>query len=898
MTTQAITRWIGKLAATAAVLTTWATPAAQAASFTEPATVFYGKVIVTDSVQPYLLTEGTLIWTIQKASGGAFALRTPLREINGEFSYRLNVPHEALANGLQTTSNALPLGAVAQTHTHGQITVEGLPARRIGPAGSAFDAAQALRTAAYRMDLLVSLNSEDLDGDGVPDWWETRFNLDDANADPDGDGLNNLAEFRGGTSPRRDDRVPSLATKEVRAVANGTSLVLLRAVDSDSAAAALVYTVTQTPDTGALYLRNAAAATANPDSVLNIGVTFTQADVNSGKIIYVDQSLDGAVTGSSFQVALRDEDPAHPASTNLVRIQIYRPRTDVAIASELLDGAAPKALPSFAGYTAEEDAYLTSHTLSRDLAYVVADGSAETHSLNLSLPSSGLSASNYSASYVPSYGNERHHVLLGGGGSDRLTGGMESDVISGGPGADQLRGNGGADLFVIASRFDGNDTIDDFNPAENDRIDLSRALVGTSKLLANYIRVVSTSSNSILQINCAGTGAPYSDMALTVSGSAMAQQSLFNLVESGHVVTGNKAFAPRISIETIVSTASENGPTPGEFRLTRTGSLEADLAVNLQITGPAGNGTDYFYVPSQVMFPAGQRHLTIQITPYEDAVTELNEVVSIAILSGTSYDLGAVSSAQVTIEDLKPLITIEAIEPLAIKEDLTPGYFLVTRESILDRSVLVQLNISGTAANGTDYQSIPAFVNLSPFQTTALISVTPRATGVLSNGLEYVQMAIRTNSAYKVGLSSTARVMIVEQQLTFDEWQQRNFPYANPDLLKFGNDDPGQTGVRNLHRYAFGLDPTAPQLSRGAPQFRIIGDRLTVAFRRPYSVTQVQYTVEVSDDLVTWHSGDTWWERFDTPEHANDLETVRYRTRQSMSDTPRLFMRVRVVYNP
>ncbi|RMG39746.1 MAG: hypothetical protein D6732_03885, partial [Methanobacteriota archaeon] len=50
---------------------------------------------------------------------------------------------------------------------------------------------------------------DDLDGDGLPNYFEQKFSLDpfspDSNLDPDGDGLTNIQEFHFGTNPKLED---------------------------------------------------------------------------------------------------------------------------------------------------------------------------------------------------------------------------------------------------------------------------------------------------------------------------------------------------------------------------------------------------------------------------------------------------------------------------------------------------------------------------------------------------------------------------------------------------------------------------------------------------------------------------------------------------------------------
>ena len=870
-----------------------------AVGLTEPETVFYGRVINRISGQTHLVSEGTLTWRIRRANGTLVTLNTKLQPLKGGvYSYRLDVPQQVLGLDLPVSTNVVPLSAQPTTWVHDQISVDGCPAAIMAPGAGSFAVSQSTRAATIRLDLEVATPLSDLNSNGIPDWWQRRYRVTDPNADTDGDGRNNLAEFLQGSDPNRDDRTPSLETRETRVYAGGISIVRLQSIDADSAPANLIYTLRSLPDSGALYLRNAKRGGSSHDLLLRTGSSFSQADVDSGRVIFVHKDPD-ATASASFEITLRDENPAHAISTNRVAVFVYKPGQEVSASAITPPGAGlPMRLPQVAGVSAEEQPFVVSYLLSKELGYIVGDASGEPRNLELAVPSSALTRAQYDSQYVPDYGADRQHVLIGSFGADRIVGGMENDILVGGGGNDTLRGNGGSDLFVFCTPDDGNDIIEDFNATEGDVIDLSRLLTGSSPWVTNYVLLAAAGANSELRLSFNGAGSSYSDMTLTLAGVQMNQSTFLALVESGQIYTGGKVLTPRFTVVASQANASENGPISGEFTLTRSGSLDAARTVNLQFTGSAVNGSDYAFVSPQATFLPGERTVKVRITPYVDTLTELSEVVQIAVVTGADYEVGTSSVATVTIEDLAPQISIEALEPVAVKSRLVPGVLLVSRGGVLDRSVLVRLNIGGTASRNADYDDIPSFINFLPGQTTALISVNPKPGAILSNGVEFVEVAIRADAAYRLAEPSSARVILVNEQLTLPTWRDRFFPGVAGNLMTFAGADPGLTGIRNLQRYAFGLDPVAPQNSSGRPLFIIRDGHLTVSYRRPVSVTDVAYAVEVSEDLVTWHSGDAYVEPVNAPDFANQPEMASYRVKRTMSQDRTMFMRVRVTYQP
>lgn len=872
----------------------------RAASITEPATVFYGQIFGVDSAQPFLVTEGRLEWTFQRTDGTEVVLRTFLEPLNeGEFSYRLDVPHAALILDLTPPLPTLPLGPEVETITNSRIEVNGLPARILGPDGGTFNVSQAYRAATYRLDLEVDLAPLDSDGDGLPDWWEEAFGLDmhdpsDASGDRDGDGISALAEFRDGSDPNEDTRKPRLLTHSLVAYEEGTTGVLLEVEDSDSRADQLVYTINAAPEGGVLYLRNVWENPSTPDRALEVGSTFTQQDVHDGRLV-LNHDGNSAPT-SELALRLRDEDPEHEPFDAQVEVRYYAP--DPALLEgiseeEQLQMAYGSDLP--AGMNSSERLLLQNYLLSRLAGHVIWNGADARQAVDVAAPSAGAEADDY----ITRFGADLPHTLLGGNAADRLTGGLEADLLAGGAGDDRMQGNRGADRFIIAGPDAGTDTIVDFHPEENDVLDLSGLFEGDSQFLADYLKPQSGESGVRLAIDTNGDGSGFVDAAVILEGWSVEEVDLHRWVEAGNLISGGLQLIPVVNLAVATPTASENGPVAGEFVVTRTGPKDNELTIQLAIAGSASNGVDYATLSPQVVFPAGQNRLVLSILPYPDSLAETSESVELLIQPGTGYEIGGNTPVAITIEDLAPQLALEVLDSLAERNTGKAGALLVRRSGVLDRSVLVRLDIDGTAVNGIDYNSVPNFLNLLPGQTTALIEVKPKPTPENEGLSQSVRVALLPDEAYRCLERTAAQIWIADQGESLAQWRSRYAVTGPTDLTEFAVAKPAGSALTYLELYAFGIDPEDHQANPpGLPSYRIAEGHFTVSFKHPATVVGVEYRVEVSGDLGAWNSGPGQveeWRPEATPENA---ETLHYRAVRPVDEGRMLFMRVRPTLLP
>ena len=169
----------------------------------EPSMVMYGVVRNTQDIDRLRIVFGNLTWVFEPVGGGTpISVSAALTNINDQFSYVLRVPCETEVAGLTLSSNVLRLGSsYIRTNVFFNVTNR---ATLVEPTQASFALSSTSRGRVERVDLDISIVLEDLDGNGLPDAWERLYfggTGVDPFADPDRDGMNNLAEYKAGTNP-------------------------------------------------------------------------------------------------------------------------------------------------------------------------------------------------------------------------------------------------------------------------------------------------------------------------------------------------------------------------------------------------------------------------------------------------------------------------------------------------------------------------------------------------------------------------------------------------------------------------------------------------------------------------------------------------------------------------
>ena len=252
---------------------------------------------------------------------------------------------------------------------------------------------------------------------------------------------------------------------------------------------------------------------------------------------------------------------------------------------------------------------------------------------------------------------------------------------------------------------------------------------------------------------------------------------------------------PVVTITTTDANAAETWPgqTPdtGAMRLTRTGGKAGPLTVNMRVRGDAVQGVDYRFastIGSFLTFPAGQSNLDLTITPIDDLVTELTEIVRVEVQdsSGSSptYLVGGSGRAEVSIADNddpntppRANVSVVALNPTAAEGTNgapVPGVFRFTRDLNTNVAVTIAYEAGGSATPGVDYAELSGRVVIPAGVEFVDVVVVPVDDAELE-GSETVTLTIAPSSCagifppppecFNIGTPATASLTILDNEI-------------------------------------------------------------------------------------------------------------------------------------
>ncbi len=865
------------------------------ATVPEPSTILYGQVIHRAYGNDHQLTEGVLEWTLRNQDDELFVYTGELEDLKGVFSYRIGIPHQALSSGLSVDANVIPLSSGEDTYEFESITVNGHPAAILWSDVDYLALLQNSRAATHRIDLLVSFDLLDTDGDGMPDWWEKFYGLDwqfdDSDLDPDGDGWGNLDEYFRGTNPLFDDRIPTIQGLNLAAYGISNNGVWLRGVDADSQASELEYTVTSLPQGGYLHYIQT-TGDGSGELPLSVGSTFTQEDLNLGRVAYRHNYPQ--VTETTFTVTLSDGVNESPSA--VVTIDVFPSST----LEDLNDETA--AIPFwwrdentiFEAYFGLRQNVLNGDLVESSLLYLLGKDYGWTlwdqraASLPVTLHTSGIGS----------------HFILGGSGDDELQGGAAGDILRGGAGTDTMLGGEGADLFVVSDL--GDEIIGDFNVLD-DILDVADLLAGQAGALNSFLQASFDGVDTIIGIDQEGTAADYTDAQVILRGVELTQDDLHRLWSTGQLLTGSVQGHVTVTFDPWPTQSIEEGFDTAELTLRRNGPTNLPLTVQLSYSGSAVNGVDYQILFSSVEFAAGESTTTVTIEPIPDGNDqEGTEQLTVILMSGSGYVLGELSSGSLAILDEQQRFNIQAVEGLAAV-DGDPALFLITRHGPMNNSTTLFLDIDGTGVKGVDYLSLPTYVSFGANQTDHVIPVIALADGALADTdtSRTVTVALKPSysNSYNLGNSSDALVRLLSNQAAFESWVLANNEAANAGMTdeELETIPSSRTGIEALLEYAFSYGVefedglSSQEQAQFTPQVTMNEGSLQVEYTQRLNDDRIDYVLQHSTDMVVWNSGAEYFEALPVTESEENAGRVRYRVINT--DAKSSFIRVSVNLN-
>jgi serine protease len=229
-------------------------------------------------------------------------------------------------------------------------------------------------------------------------------------------------------------------------------------------------------------------------------------------------------------------------------------------------------------------------------------------------------------------------------------------------------------------------------------------------------------------------------------------------------------------------------------------------------------GTTISSGPTANVVAPNSGNSTVCLVVTDDAGKTDSAKVTISASSSTVVSLDPNSNACI-VE-----VTVTASDASAAETGDT-GTFTLTRGGDATAALAVTIGLSGSAVNGTDYQTIASTVNFAAGASTATVTVTPIDNSVASGSNKTATLTIQSGSGYSAGSPGSATVTITENDVA--QAPQTNAPSGGGGG---GGGAMDALTVVGLALAVLAMLATSGRVPRGAQQLR---EDLAAKQRRP-----------------------------------------------------------------
>ncbi len=142
-----------------------------------------------------------------------------------------------------------------------------------------------------------------------------------------------------------------------------------------------------------------------------------------------------------------------------------------------------------------------------------------------------------------------------------------------------------------------------------------------------------------------------------------------------------------------------------------------------------------------------------------------------------------------------PAVTIYTRDSTASETGQQPGVIRVQRTGDTTNALTVNLSISGTAINGTDYTTVPTTVTIPAGASAASVVITPIDDSI-AESTETAIVSLASGSGYTVGLQNAATINIADNDTPVANTQISGQLYLDKNFNTY--QDSGENGVGGI----------------------------------------------------------------------------------------------------